>query len=179
MVAWRQKMLKLHWLKCPKTVRKNEIWIRKSMIKNLIFGIYLLILDFLVKSVKANKSFQKKIVHFTIQFRSKSSLILGTSTYSTLKQIYSCNTGRSIFLIGVRMQLHPQSTWKANVCIFLSISVQKFLFKRRRKLLLGGRLINFHQADSCLGLIKCFKVFNFNWNFWKGSYSLAFWYFHQ
>ena len=48
MVSWRQKMLKLHWLKCPKTVRKNEIWIRKKMIKNLIFGIYLLILDFLV-----------------------------------------------------------------------------------------------------------------------------------
>ena len=42
------------------------------MIKNLIFGIYLIILDFLVKSLKAEtRTNKKKITHFTEPFRSK------------------------------------------------------------------------------------------------------------
>ena len=41
------------------------------MIKNLIFGVYLLISDFLVESLKTKKKLAKKITHFTTQFRSK------------------------------------------------------------------------------------------------------------
>ena len=39
------------------------------MIENLIFGVYLLFPDFLVRGVKVNKTSQK--VQVTIQFRSK------------------------------------------------------------------------------------------------------------
>ena len=41
------------------------------MIRNLIFGAYLLISDFLAESLKANKKQSKKITHFTMKFRSK------------------------------------------------------------------------------------------------------------
>ena len=40
------------------------------MIQNLIFGVYLLILDFLIDSLKADKNI-KKFTHFTIQLHSK------------------------------------------------------------------------------------------------------------
>ena len=58
-VRRRQKILRLHWLECPKTVAKNKIWTRKQVIENLIFGVYLLIPGLLVESRKANKNYQK------------------------------------------------------------------------------------------------------------------------
>ena len=57
MVGRRQKKLNLHWLKCPKTVPKKEkmkFGLEKKMIQNLIFGVYLLISDFLAEILKAN-----------------------------------------------------------------------------------------------------------------------------
>ena len=55
----------------------------------------------------------------------------------------------NVFLVGVRknicsapfldaQELHSQSNWKVNVCIFLQISVGNFLFQRSRELLSGG-----------------------------------------
>ena len=41
------------------------------MIENLIFGVYLLILHFLVESLKTKKKLAKKITHIAIQFCSK------------------------------------------------------------------------------------------------------------
>ena len=52
----RQNALKLHCLKRPKTVSKDEIWTRKQIIQNLIYGVYLLISDVLVRRLKANKN---------------------------------------------------------------------------------------------------------------------------
>ena len=54
---------------------------------------------------------------------------------------------------------------KQIVCIFLYISVRKFLFQRRKNLLFGGKLNIFLKATSCLGLVKCLKIFHFNLNF--------------
>ena len=31
-------------------------------------------------------------------------------------------------------------------------------------------LNNFLKADRCLGLVKCYSCFDFNWNFWKFNY---------
>ena len=31
-------------------------------------------------------------------------------------------------------------------------------------------LDNFLKADRCLGLVKCYSCFDFNWNFWKFNY---------
>ena len=59
-------------------------------------------------------------------------------------------------------ELHSLNTLKANLCIFLYISVRKCLFQRRRKFLSGGRLNNFQKVACCLGLAKCCKIFYFN-----------------
>ena len=89
------------------------------------------------------------------------SLILRTSTHSTLEKICSHNIAKNlshftnfpanIWLVSKNFlhststapflgaqELHSRSTLKANVSIFLYISVRKFLFQRRRKLLSDG-----------------------------------------
>ena len=69
-------------------------------------------------------------------------------------------------------------TWKANIYIFLQISIREFLLQRHRKFSFGGwRLNDFLKAACCFYRIKCFKFFN--WNFWKLNYFSAFQYFHQ
>ena len=116
---------------------------------------------------------------------------LRNSTQLTLKIICSRNIAKNvsdftnflanIFLFGVRknictapfldaQELHSWSTLKANVCIFLYISLRKFLFQRGSKLFSGkvwdgGRLYNFLKAACCLGLPKWFTIFHFNWYF--------------
>ena len=67
------------------------------------------------------------------------------------------------------------NTLKANVCIFLYISIRKFLLHRSSKIWWGGGWVegwlnNFVKEDCCLGLIKCYIFFDFNWNFWKFKY---------
>ena len=67
-------------------------------------------------------------------------------------------------------ELHSWNTLKANVFIFLYISVRKCLLQRRSKILYGwrlvvGRLNNFLKAAHCFCLVKCFIIFYFNWNF--------------
>ena len=51
-----RKLLKLHWLKHPKTVPKNEILTRKKLIQYVTFGVFLLISDFLAESLRPNKN---------------------------------------------------------------------------------------------------------------------------
>ena len=74
----RQKTVKLHWLKCPKTViKKKSLYQKKKIIQNLIFGVYLSVLDFRSQQKVAKKS-------LILQYSStqKASLILRTSTVS-------------------------------------------------------------------------------------------------
>ena len=91
----------------------------------------------------------------------KTSLILRPSTPSTFWKTYSCNTAKNqltfnfsgkMFLVGVRgnicnalfldaPELHFRSTGRANICIFLHISVRKFLFDVGSFYLLGGWII--------------------------------------
>ena len=54
------------------------------MIKNLTFGGYLLISDFLVEIVKANKINKEMTLILQYSFTHKTSLILRTSTHSAL-----------------------------------------------------------------------------------------------
>ena len=133
------------------------------MMQNLEFGVYLLISDFLTESFKANKNWQKRHPFYNTFSFKKPHLV---STHSTIWKIYSRNTAENP-LIDVRknictapfldvQELHSQSTWKPNVCISLYISVQKYLFQRRRKILSGGKLINLLKAPRCLSLAKWF-----------------------
>ena len=108
------------------------------------------------KVSKPTKNQQKRSLISQYSFAQKTSLILRTSTHLTLKIICSRNTVKNLsdftnfpanmFLFGVRKniwaapfldakELHSCSTLKANVCIFLYISVRKFLFQRRSKIL--------------------------------------------
>ena len=80
-------------------------------------------------------------------------------------------------------ELHSWSNLKANVCIFLYISVRKSLFQRRSEIcLMGegagelgvwGRLNNFIKGAPCLGLATCFTIFHFNLNFLKFNYFFS------
>ena len=147
------------------------------MIQNIIFGIpfyififvqtfqwtsseFFLILDFLAESLKSNKSQQKRSHILQQSFAQKTSLILPTLTYLTLKIIYTRNTAKNfsdftnssanMFLFGVRknistalfldsQKLHSSSTLETNVCIFLNTSIKKLLFQKRCKVLSGDR----------------------------------------
>ena len=85
MVGWRRKILKLHRLKRPKTVQKitkfgpGNKWLKTSY---LVFEVYLLISDFLAKSFKGSKNWQKRLLILQYNF-SQILLILQTSTHST------------------------------------------------------------------------------------------------
>ena len=86
------------------------------------------------------------------------------------------NFPANIFLFSVRknictapfldaQELYSSSTLKTNVCLFLYISVRKFLFQRRSKILsggewVGGRLKNFINANA-FGPHKIFYHFWF------------------
>ena len=48
--------LKLHWLICSKTAPQKQIWTRQSTTEDIMFGVYLLVSDFLVERRKANKN---------------------------------------------------------------------------------------------------------------------------
>ena len=139
-----------------------------------------------------------------LQFRSKNLTHFANLKSLDIKNNMLRNTAKNLsdftnfpvnmFLFGVRknictapfldgQELHSWNTLKANVCIFLYISVRKCLFQRRSKILygwgwVGGRLNNFLKAAHCLCLVKCFTIFHFNWNFWKFDYFSAFRYFH-
>ena len=120
---------------------------------------FFLIFRFSSRTSQSQQKLAKKITHLTIQFRSKHLTILRTSTHLTLKIICSHNAVKNLydftnfpanmFLFGVRKniwaapfldtkELHSWSTLKANVCIFLYISVRKVLFQRRSKILSDG-----------------------------------------
>ena len=75
-----------------------------------------------------------------------------------------------MFVVGVRKNtcsapfleaqyLHSWSRWKANVCIFFKSPSENF-YSREVVNFVG--LINVLQADRCLGLVECSKIFDFN-----------------
>ena len=148
-----QNVLKLQWLKCPKTIPTifgpENKWLNTS---NLEFIYWFHIVWFSRRKFSNQQKLSKKIIHFTIQFCSKN-LNLRTSTHSTLQKIYSHKTAKNMFLVVVRKKhLHctisrrPGTVFSANLCSKPFVPVH-------RKLLFGGRRNNFHQADHCLGFL--------------------------
>ena len=126
----RQKILNLHCLGCPKTVTKPRNLGGKNSKWNL-FGVYFWS-RYSSRKTLSQQKLAKTITPFTIQFRLKSSLILWNIHHFL-------NFPANIFLAGVRksiytvsflsdQELHSQSNWKANVCMFLYISIRRYLF---------------------------------------------------
>ena len=80
------KKLKLQWLKRSKTAPKNEIWIRKQMIQNLLFGVvFPLLLDFLVE-FQSQEKLAIRTTHFAIQFRFKNTTHLTNLNSLSIQQ---------------------------------------------------------------------------------------------
>ena len=146
----------------------------------IVWIFFFLISDFLTESLKANK-LAKKMTHFTIQlqytfqYSYNTHFILQTSTHSTLKTICSRDTAKNLcdftnfpanmFLFSVRknictapfleaQELLSWSTLKANVCIFLYISMRKCLLQRCSKIWCvgecGGWIISLRQLAICV-----------------------------
>ena len=134
---------------------------------------FFLISDFLAESLKANKLAKKKWL--ILQYSYNTHFILQTSTHSTLKTICSRDTAKNLcdftnflanmFLFSVRknictapfleaQELLSWSTLKANVCIFLYISMRKCLLQRCSKILCvgecGGWVISLRQLAICV-----------------------------
>ena len=144
-----------------------------------MFGVCLSVSDFLAVSLETNKNQQKKMTHFTIQFRSEISLILRTLTHSALRKVYSHNTAKNftnfranMFLFSVRkyiftaqfldaQELHSRSTWKVNSYIPEYLRKKIFVTETQEAFICWG-LNNFLKTTRCLGLLKCFKIFHFS-----------------
>ena len=114
------------------------------------------------KKSQSQQKLEKRSLILQYSFAQNTSLILRTSTHLTSKIIWSHNTAKNLsgfinfpvnmFLFGVKKnictapfldgeELHAWNTLKADVCIFLYISIRKCLFQRRTKILYGwGRL---------------------------------------
>ena len=138
---------------------------------------FFLISDFLPESRKANKkkNLQKRSHVLQYSFAQKAhsfyehQLTWHCKQYAPATQPkpfwfskFSENIFTAPFLDA--QELHSWSTLKANACIFLYISLRKFLFQRRSKVLSGkgwdgGRLNNFLKVVHCLGLVNILQFF--------------------
>ena len=142
-------------------------------------------------SLKANKNWRKRSLILQCSFARTTSLILRTSTHLTLKITCCRNTAKNLsdfknfpadmFLLGIRediytapfldaQELHFWSTLKANVCIFLYISVRNFFSQRRSNILFDcggfGEGWMIPEGDSLFGSRKKF----YNFSFWLKSF---------
>ena len=165
---------------------------------------FFLIFRFSSRKSQSQQKLARKITHFTIQFYSKNlthftnlnSLDIENNMLPQHDQkpfwLYKFSS-KHISVWCQKKHLGCTISWrqrtaffkhfeKANVCIFLYISVRKCLFQRRSKILsegervglgIGEMLNNFLKAARWLGLIKCFTIFNFNWNFLKFKHFSA------
>ena len=135
------------------------------MIRNFIFGVYLLISDLLVESLKTNENLLKYQPFYNIVSLKKShsfyepQLTRYYKEYTLATQPKTCSwwsSEKNICIVPFldAQELHFWSIWKANIYIFLFIFVRNFFFPKRKKLLSSGGLNNFLQADRCLGLAK-------------------------
>ena len=111
----------------------------------MIFGVYLIISDYLVGSHKANKNWQKRSLVLQYTFAQKTSLFLRTSTQHCKK--YTSATQPKTLLT---LQFFQQTYFWLVLLIAPAFN------------LVGGELNNFLKMARCLGLVKCFKIFYFD-----------------
>ena len=120
---------------------KSRIW--NPFFSKYFFGFGLFFL-FSSRKLQSQQKIAKKATHSTIQFRwnnlthfkNLKSLDIENNMLSQRSQKpFTLKICTASFLDA--QELHSWSTLKANVCIFLYISVTKFLFQRRSKILSG------------------------------------------
>ena len=148
---------------------------------------FFLISDFLAESLKANKNQRKISLILQYSFSQKTSFIWWTSTSSSMAMKIICShniaettfqqtcfclvSGKKIAEIvkyHILTRKNCDNSWntlKANVCIFLYISVRKNFFQRSTKICWGSVCVGgggggeYWVADDCLGLVKCYIFF--------------------
>ena len=158
MIDRRQKINKLQWLKRLKTVSKNRNFDQRR--NDSKPHIWSLSFNFRFSSTKSqgHQKLPKKITHFIIQFRLKiltyftnlnSLNIVKSILLHSQKPTHFIHFSANMFLVSARknictapflyaQEVYSRSTGKANVCIFLYISVKTIFFQRRTKFLSGG-----------------------------------------
>ena len=100
-----------------------------------IIRVFFFNFRFFSRKSQSQQKQSKKITHCTIQ---KTSLILWTSTYYVSVWCQKKHLHSTIFW---RPKLHSWSSLKANVRIFLYISVSKVLFQSLSKILSDGEWV--------------------------------------
>ena len=70
MVGWQRNIFKLHWLKCPETVPKNNLGQKINDSKPHIWSLPINF-RFSSRKSQSQQNLAKKITHFTIQFHPK------------------------------------------------------------------------------------------------------------
>ena len=133
------------------------------MIQNLIFGVHLLISDFLAESLKANKNWQKRSL--ILQYRIKNILSQHSQNLTHLT-----NFPWNIFLVGVKKNIPLHSAFsrhRESKYLYIPVYLRKKMFvpETWEALIwwgvgLGWRVVNnFLKAARYLGLVKCFNFF--------------------
>ena len=141
---------------------------------------------------QSQQKLAKKVTHFTIQFHSKNLIYFTNYTLLNIVKImlrqcsknltHFTNFPANMFLVGVRknictapfldaQELHSRSTWK-QMTAYSWFPQENVCSRNAVSFLSGGGL----KASRYLCLVKYFKIFHFNWNFWKVNYFLIFWY---
>ena len=115
----------------------------------------------------------------------KTYLILRTLTHLILQKRFSSNIAKNLYKISSK----NVSGWRQKKsfamdhfltpknCILEALGKQMSFYSCKYPLFSekwDGGLNNLLKTSCCLGLVKCFKIFHFNQNFWKHNYFSAF-----
>ena len=140
-------------------------------------------------SSRNSQSLQKlvrKLTYFTTPFRFKSlTYVTNLKSLNVVENIlpqhsrkvtHFTNFPTNMLLVGIRKKNLHCTISKCPRTAFPKHWKRKYLYN---PVYLWKKLNNFLKASHCLGLVKCFKIFYFNWKFWKFNYISAFWCFHK
>ena len=160
-------------------INDSKAYISKSFFENIFSNIQLFYVRssghrsfFLILDFQSQQKLAKKITDFSIRFNSKHlTYFINLTCFCLMPEKKNCN---GPFLD--TQELQSSNTLKANVCMFLYISLKKILFQRRSKILYDGigggwRLNNFLKAAHYLHIVECFTIFHLNYNFWTFNNS--------
>ena len=147
---------------------------------------------FFSRKSQSQQKLSKKVTYFTIQFHSKNlirftnlnSLDIENNMLSQHRQkpFWHCLVLEKTFALHhfwTPKNCILEALWKQislYFCLSLSESfcprdVARFYLMESGLMGRGGEsLNNFFKAARCMGLIKCFTIFHFNWSFWKFNF---------
>ena len=94
-VGRRRKILKLHWIKRPKTVPQKSKFGPENKLFKISYQEFINF-RFSVRKSQSQQKLAKKVTHFTIQFQSKN--LIYFTKLNIVKKIFSRNTTKNLSL---------------------------------------------------------------------------------